>query len=235
MEEIRNVDKKTYLIVADHIRELILQGRLTEGDKLPSERELADKYGFSRATIREALIALEIMGYANVKKGLGTYVVKDYENKNDELDHIIETNSSPSDVFETRLIIEPALARLAAVRAKQEELVALDEMIRKTNLIDNKDLDTFEEHDKDFHMLIAKAAHNTTLYQVSEMINSDRMGKIWGSLKIKSLQVDGRVERYKREHEQLYQAIKNRNPHLAEELASDHLLIIRKHIFEEAL
>jgi len=228
-------NEKTYAVVAEHFKDMILSGRLKEGEKLPSERELSEELGISRATVREALVALEIMGYVNIKKNLGTYVVSDLK-KVEEVNTIengLDTNTSPSDIFETRLIVEPALARFAAIRAKQEELDQLGEIVAKSKEVREDEVERFEIYDGEFHLLIAKASNNNTLYQVSQMINSDRMSKIWGTLKTRSLQVSGRMAQYKKDHEAIFLAIRKRDPYKAEELTKSHLTTIQKHIFEE--
>ncbi|MBA1336934.1 MAG: hypothetical protein HPY66_3370 [Firmicutes bacterium] len=227
-------NEKMYVLVAEQIKNLIEEGKLKTGERLPSERELANQFGVSRSTVREALTALEILGMIEVKTGLGTFVsIPSAREHTDVVIEDLDRGTSPQEVFEARMIIEPKLARLAAQRATYEDIQELEDIIIKSDIMNNKDFIQFEKLDESFHLLIAKAAYNEALYKFEESINSERLGRLWGNLKLKSLQKDGRIQKYKAEHKEIFEAIKERNPAKAEQVVKKHLKDIKKHLFDD--
>ncbi|KJS82526.1 MAG: hypothetical protein JM58_14805 [Peptococcaceae bacterium BICA1-8] len=220
-----------YVQIAEQIKSLISEGALKVGDRLPSERELSTQFSASRSTVRESLTSLEILGLIEVKTGLGTFVSKQTPNDNNILGEELGSNISPTELFEARLIIEPKLSNLAAQRATIEDVQEMTKVIEEAKHLDNTQVDKFEELDRKFHLLIAKAANNEVLYKFEENINSERLGKLWGNMKVKSLQKEGRVDKYKTEHQEILDSIQERNPTLAEKLTRKHLLEIKRNIF----
>jgi len=224
-------NQKMYVQIAEQIKSLISEGALKVGDRLPSERELSTQFSASRSTVRESLTSLEILGLIEVKTGLGTFVSKQTPNDNNILGEELGSNISPTELFEARLIIEPKLSNLAAQRATIEDVQEMTKVIEEAKHLDNTQVDKFEELDRKFHLLIAKAANNEVLYKFEENINSERLGKLWGNMKVKSLQKEGRVDKYKTEHQEILDSIQERNPTLAEKLTRKHLLEIKRNIF----
>ena len=106
--------RRAYEAIAHELHVLIMSGRFTPGERLPSERQLATHFGVSRPTIREALGALEAKGLVHTRVGSGTFV-----NDRDDLqgDGELAADASPAEVMETRLLIEVGVARAAARRA----------------------------------------------------------------------------------------------------------------------
>ncbi|MBA1333616.1 MAG: hypothetical protein HPY66_0009 [Firmicutes bacterium] len=224
--------KKMYVLAADQIKGLIEEGRLKAGEQLPSERDLAIQLGVSRSTVREAMTALEIQGLIEVRSGLGTFICEQPDKGSPVLvlDDIDE-GTSPFEVFEARMIIEPVLARLAAQRATKEVLDDMRRNVDACEMINDFDYEAFERLDEEFHLIIARAANNEALYKFEESINSKRMGRLWGSLKLKSLQKEGRIKKYKNEHREILETITERNQGKAEHLVRMHLKDIKRHIF----
>ncbi|MFZ5945436.1 MAG: FadR/GntR family transcriptional regulator [Bacillota bacterium] len=226
-------NEKMYIKIADQIKSLINEGVLKVGDRLPSERELSAQFNVSRSTVRESLTSLEILGLIEVRTGLGTFVCKPNQLDNNIIGEELESNISPTELFEARLIIEPKLSQLAAQRATIEDVEEMAKVIEQAKHLEQNEIDKFEELDRKFHLLIAKAANNEVLYRFEENINSERLGKLWGNMKVKSLQKEGRMGRYKVEHQEIFDSIRERNPALAEKLTRKHLLDIKKNIFGE--
>jgi GntR family transcriptional repressor for pyruvate dehydrogenase complex len=228
-------NKKLYMLIVEQIENLIKDGSLKPGDKLPSERELATQFGLSRSSVREAITALEIFGLVNIQPGLGTFISDEINNGDLSKSYLeLEDNISPTDITEARLIIEPTLARLAAQRATLEDLNDLKEIIEESESYDIDDLEKFERCDEQIHLLIAKAAYNEILYKFTESINAFRDSKLWGSMKWKSIKKEGRISKYKQEHREIYEALLNRNSEKAEALIRTHLSEIKKDIFDES-
>ncbi|MBN2287325.1 MAG: FadR family transcriptional regulator [Tissierellales bacterium] len=226
-------NRKLYMLVVDQIKGLIDDERLKCGDKLPSERDLSVELGLSRSTVREAMTALEIMGLVEVRSGLGTFVAE-CKDKQSEFDDLTENDGiSPSEIFEARIILEPQLAKLASQRATTEDLENLRLIVEESEGLENIEIEKFEELDEKFHYIIAKSSYNDVLSKFAQNINNLRGSQLWGSMKFKSLQKEGRISRYKEEHQMIFEALLNRDINLAEMLTRKHLIDIRTDIFED--
>jgi len=158
--------KKVYMKIVEQIRDLIKEGKLKPGDKLPPEHILAEKFGTSRPSVREALSALEILGITESRGGKGNFIKDDlnspaYEQKFKEL----EEEESPFELLEARKAVETEIAGLAAEKATKEDISAIQESLDKMkSAITN--IPQVMEFDREFHINIAKAAHNSLLFSV---------------------------------------------------------------------
>ena len=152
--------------VVRQIREAIYAGKLKQGDKLPTEREMAAQFGVSRAAIRSAVLSLEQSGLLEIRKGAkGGFFIRelDFKSVRDSLnDLILLGHASVSDLTEARSIIEPNTAALAAKRATAEDLDKLTESIRtfKGRIVEGLPP---EPADLQFHTCIAEAAKNPVI------------------------------------------------------------------------
>ncbi|SIT05424.1 FadR/GntR family transcriptional regulator [Paracoccus saliphilus] len=155
------VQKPRYRIAADQIAEQIRSGALAPGTKVPPDRELVEQLGVSRATVREALIALEIQGYVETRFGAGSYVVEhlpEYVLASDELPEFF-------DLVEARLHVEGTIASLAAKSCDASTTQRLRELIRKM-VAESTPFEEIEAADRDFHLTIAKSTGNLVLVQM---------------------------------------------------------------------
>ena len=151
-----------YRLVAQQIADHILSGDLRPGAKLPPDRELVESFGVSRATVREALIALEIAGFATNSFGASMRVSATPPRRN-TLDKL--SGPGPFELLEARLIVEGEIAALAAQRITEAELALLrthtSEMLKEAE-------DEFwgNNADEKFHLTIAASTRNTALESV---------------------------------------------------------------------
>ncbi|BCJ88535.1 FadR/GntR family transcriptional regulator [Effusibacillus dendaii] len=221
---------KAFLEIAQQIREHIENGTLKIGSRLPSERELAEMFRTSRPTVREALRALEILDIIESKVGQGTFVkTANFSGVNGVLLEI-SNQTSPSDVFDARFAIEPYQTYLAALHATQENLMSLKHCLDQTEeAIKSKNIKRFEELDGAFHHEIALAAKNSLLLRVTDIINSVRSEKFWGTLKERSLSEE-RMRLYAQEHLRIYEAIKERDVRKAKHSSLNHLKNVRSNM-----
>lgn len=227
-------NQKLYMLVVDQIKSLIDNDVLKCGEKLPSERDLSMEFGLSRSTVREAISALEIMGLVEVKSGLGTFVAECKDNSAEEFYELTESDGiSPTEIFEARIIMEPQLAKLASQRATQDDLDRLKDIVEAAEVLLETQIEEFEVLDEQFHSIIAKAAYNDVLYKFAQNINKLRGSRLWGNMKFKSLQKEGRITRYKAEHKAIYMALVSRDFNQVENLTKKHLVDIKADIFDD--
>ncbi len=230
-------NKKLYLQIVDQIKDNIDKGVLNPGERLPPERELSNQFGLSRSSVREAITALEIMGLVEVRPGLGTFISNRISANGINLfsaDYTdLEESASPTDMLETREIFETAVIRLAAQRVTSENLEQMRNLLEMMDKLSLDDMVRFEELDSQFHLLIAQTTNNEVLLKVIEIINNLRNTKIWESMKYRSLVKEGRIEKYKIQHWQMFEALKNRDSEQAVLIMKNHLTVIKRDIFEE--
>jgi len=146
---------RRYKVVADRLIEAIHQGEYAIGHRLPSERELSKKFDISRQTIRQAAVALEVLGYLEIKVGSGTYYVKNVEKK---WDGILDCRSD--DIFGMRLHFEAEAAALAAINISNIDIDRLFELGTCTDQHDPCHAQ-LAETDHRFHSLVAEATNNS--------------------------------------------------------------------------
>ena len=161
--------ESTLEIIVQQIKLQIKNGTLKPGEKLPSERKLANLLGVSRASVREAIQALAYSGYLEVIQGKGTYV-SDMAAKYDEIANFLSefSNYSVDYLMEARMIIEGELARLAAMNASQGEIDLMQNIVRKIS--HTRDANSFFVKDLELHLTIAKASHNPVLNGLMKII-----------------------------------------------------------------
>jgi GntR family transcriptional repressor for pyruvate dehydrogenase complex len=151
--------------VAREIQTMINSGVLKAGDKIPSQREFSQKFGISRASLREALLTLETLGLLKTEPGRGTFVAGASEGPSGHMAPWRYSDSySVFDVFQTRIMLEGEIARLAAGRLTQ---IQLEKMERATRTMEecwaSQDLLANVEADLEFHGTIVSACSNAML------------------------------------------------------------------------
>lgn len=140
---------RLYQQVAESIAGSITAGQYTIGQRLPAERDLATEFGVSRATVREAIIALEIEGLVDVKVGSGVYVTAVPRTEGVPL----PMDVGPFELIEARLLIEGEVAALAARQATAEDLERLESALRAMERgVAEGDATAAEAADHDFHL-----------------------------------------------------------------------------------
>jgi DNA-binding FadR family transcriptional regulator len=216
--------KKIYEQIVEQIGLLVAEGQLKPGDRLPSERELVERFQVSRASIREAISALEMMGLIEVRSGEGTYI------RQVNIDSVVAPlawmlfieKDTDLELYEVRKILEVQAAGIAAERAQEDEIRDMYEPLEVMRMDLEKDR-LGEEADHDFHFAIARATHNKILIRLMNTI-SDTMQKTLKSSRSKLYEDRNTPERLYQEHCSLYKAIKNHNVLEAQQLMLDHLV-----------
>ena len=225
--------KKVYMKIVEQVRDLIKDGRLKPGDKLPPEQILAEKFGTSRPSVREALSALEILGITESRGGKGNFIKDDlntplYEQKYREL----EEEESPFELLEARKAVETEIVGLTAKKATRKEIAAIQESLDKMKGAIT-DIPKIMEFDREFHINIARAAHNTLLFSMMTYLVDLLNEKLWINLKEKSWSIPGRPQKYFEEHTEIFSAIKNKDSKGARKRMYDHLAGVEKDLLSE--
>ncbi|PKP92210.1 MAG: GntR family transcriptional regulator [Alphaproteobacteria bacterium HGW-Alphaproteobacteria-16] len=155
---------RLYQGIADQITALIDQGVFPPGSRLPGERELAERFGVSRVTIREAEIALQAIGRIRIKTGSGVYVAEGKSVREDAPPRV-----SAFELTEARSLFESEAAALAASTITEDTLERLDELLEIMGHEDGED-DRSTEADQEFHLLIASASGNQAIIHVIKQL-----------------------------------------------------------------
>jgi DNA-binding FadR family transcriptional regulator len=161
--------------IAEQIRTAIVTGKLTAGERLSPERELAEQFGVSRVTVRDALRSLEAMGLIEVRVGArgGAFVTTPTGSRVAQAmsDMMMMSVVSPEDVVEARLIVELGTITLACARATDEDVAALRELAERGSKALAAGTYT-REVSWEFHSLIAAAAHNGAVEGLTQSFRS---------------------------------------------------------------
>ncbi|GAU76426.1 FadR/GntR family transcriptional regulator [Fusibacter sp. 3D3] len=155
--------KKIYEMIIEQIQAMILSGKLKTGDKLPSERVLAEQFSASRASIREAIRSLEILGVVECRQGGGNFI-GDYKRSNwiEPISLMFKLGGGNFDeILEIRTVIEVEAARLAAIRITEEQKVAFIALIEAFKSATSEE--ELSQLDQQFHIIIAEASHNVLI------------------------------------------------------------------------
>lgn len=225
--------RKIYEEIVNQIKELIGEGNLKPGDRLPSERELAERLHVSRASVREALSALAAMGVITIRPGEGTFVqaVKNGAIVEPLAIALLLDRQATLDLLEAREILETETAALAARRACPEEIERLEELIKEmeTELEEGR---LGEETDVRFHLAIAEAARNNVLCRLMYTV-SDTIRQVLRSSRQRLYQTPGNAEKLYTQHKAIYQAIASRDVRGARRAMAEHLKFVARELKKE--
>lgn len=217
--------------VVSRLRDMIHQGKLKPGDRLPAERVLAKNLGVSRPTLRAGIRTLSAVGVLKSRQGAGTFVA--------EADASPALDSNPLrlmaslhgfssfEMFEARLILEMAIAGLAAERATSEDIATLAEELAE--MFATRDAPKeFLVHDMRFHQTIAAASGNRIITALMNMVAS-----ILFEVRSKTVHRAHDLKESADMHRQIFRAIREGNIEAARNAMRDHLLLAQKAQTEE--
>lgn len=212
--------------VTAQLRRRILEGEYAYEDRLPAERHLAQEFGVSRGTIRSVLQILEQQQLVARQIGSGTYVTHRETTNQQEISSI----TSPLEMNEVRIAIEPQMVRLAIANASSRELDELRDALRQCEDCGG-DSEKFARGDAAFHMALAHCSRNKLMYWLYERISEVRRHSQWRRMKAKLLTPE-RIDYYNGQRRALYQAIAARDTANAVKLIKDHLYGVHDDLLE---
>jgi len=222
LEPVKSI--RIYEDIVRQVKALIADGHLKSGDRLPPERDLAERFRVSRTSVREALRSLQSRGLIEIRAGDGAFV------RDISVEALIEPlalvilphREAVGELFEARHLIEPAIAALAARRASREEIIEmeriLDEQAREVT-----HGRTGMAQDSSLHAAIAAAAHNRAIVRiVSALVD------LLAQSREESLHTPGRPKRSHQDHRRILRAIRRRDEAGAHKAMLDHLIAVEK-------
>jgi DNA-binding FadR family transcriptional regulator len=211
--------RRLYEQISQKLAKAIGDGKYELGQRLPSERELAQSFGVSRPTVREAIIALELDGLVEVRLSSGVYVTNRYPPSGTEGAKDI----GPFELLEARRIIEGEAAALAAVRIDDAQLQQLSELIAEMR-DDNRQNEILmsEEADRRFHELIASSTQNSGIIAAVQMLWDSRARSPQSHLLDDKSRAHG-IKPPVDEHAAILRALKRHDPEAARTAMHEHI------------
>ena len=206
--------------LVERLRSALREGdeRFIKDEQLLPERQLSAALGVGRRAVREALNTLEGEGLLFRKQGQGTFI-REVNAKTTTLKSLTN-RTSPHDIIEVRLEIEPILAGLSAVRATLLEIEQMKHFVRRAAQVNSAQ--EYEHWDSAFHSKIAESVRNTMYWGIFRLINSVRMEQHWISSR-KRVFTEGVSREMVLQHEAIIEAIQSRDPHAAKKAMQIHI------------
>jgi DNA-binding FadR family transcriptional regulator len=213
--------------VAEKLIGLIEAENYEAGMRLPAERELAAMFGVSRPTIREAVIALELEHYVEVRMGSGVYVLEYKKGRS----RFSDKDVGPFELTEARALFEGEAAALAATMITDEQLAqlaeSLDEMVEENAY----GIDSHEVADKKFHMIIAQATNNSAILATIEGLWAIRESSMLTASTLQKARNSG-LKPSVEQHRDVYNALKAHDAAAARKAMRSHLMTVIESILE---
>ena len=211
-----SVAERSYQRLANEIIKLIRSGELSDGDRLPSERDLAERFSVSRTSIREAIIALEIRGIVEVRGGSGIYLRALKPSS-----FLPDTSTGPFELLRGRLIIEPEICAVAASTAKDSDLDCIyASIVKMKQTVGDKRAN--EIADRRFHVAIALATGNEMLGEIVAGVWDRRRGEMWEKIE-EHFHRPALREAAIEDHQNIFNALLSRDAATAKDQMSNHI------------
>lgn len=215
---------RLYEQVVAQIEQQILDGDLQAGDKLPAENELAELFGVSRTSVREAIKSLVQKGLVEVRRGRGTFVVDSTSDVvKSSLGRMVRFGQAEglSQLVAVRELLEPGIAARAAAHATEETIRALQHAI-ETMDDTLEDPQAFIAADHEFHLALAAGTQNELMLALV-----DSIVELLQEQRIRIYHVDQGPQRGQYHHKQIFRAVKAGDPEAARKAMEDHLQQVR--------
>lgn len=202
------------------IKAMIVSGELKPGQRLPPEKELSERLGLSRNSLREAVKSLEVIRVLDVRRGDGTYVTSlEPHLLLEAMAFVVDLHQDASviEIFEVRRVLEAHAAGLAAVRISDAQLYDLSQLLSSVD--ESTSLDDLVSHDIEFHRQITAASGNAYLTGLLESLSSSTIrARVW-----RGITEDASTARTLSEHGAIVAALRSRDPDLARAALTLHV------------
>lgn len=222
-------NSRTYTKIGKILKEEISQGKYKVGDKLPTERDISERFDVSRTIVREAMVMLEVENLIDVRKGSGVYVKQVPDLLLDEPTEYRDVG--PFELLQARQLLESSIAEFAAQQATKQDIQILRNILEHEKLILQEKMDDYSA-DKEFHLAIAQITGNDVLIQLQEQLWKYRFtSAMWTQLHTRILQ-HNHHQLWVQDHENILNAIQKKNPALARKAMWQHLENVKTKLFE---
>jgi GntR family transcriptional repressor for pyruvate dehydrogenase complex len=224
MEMTRLTKRNHYEEIKDQLQQMIVDGKLKVGDKLPSTKEMSERFGVGRSTTREALSALKAMGLIEIRQGGGCKVIRNAptEIAIPELEFLRMNRATLLELLEARQSLEVSNAALAAVKRTDEDVRAFQAIIAQMEHSVGHDTEG-ERTDLLFHLRLAQATHNSIMTRLFESIANQLETAIREVRRVELYANQQVAERLYLEHLAIYEAVYRQDAEQAANTMKQHL------------
>jgi DNA-binding FadR family transcriptional regulator len=213
--------------IAVELRNRIEDGQWPDGTRIPPERDLAKEFDVARNTVRRACDLLQQDNLLARYVGRGTYVTANAKSGSLADIAVRMEGTSPADMMEIRLLLEPEAAAFAATNATSAELANIE--AAHLNAVAANDMPTFEQWDTEFHKLVFDCSRNELLREINNILTFLRNQGPWFEMKKRSFSNERRL-RYCDEHARIVEALNHRLPNEARDAMHAHLITVQKNM-----
>ncbi|SDM17391.1 transcriptional regulator, GntR family [Franzmannia pantelleriensis] len=220
--------------LARYLQQQIESGNFPAGHRLPTERELSERFAASRGAVRRVLGNFKQQGLITQVVGSGTFVSEQVSELVPQREEPVvgargvAVQTSPAQLMEARLLIEPQMVALIVRYATASDFERMDECIVRSEAATA--IEAFEHWDGALHQAFAEATHNSFFLRILELTNVVREEGEWGRLKRVSLTPERR-KRYEMQHRAIVAALRDRDEDTARALLEEHLREVQKNLF----
>jgi DNA-binding FadR family transcriptional regulator len=236
--EVEKLSKRNhYEAITEQVKQLIVDGKLKVGDRLPSTKQMSEQFGVGRSTTREALSALKAMGLIDIRQGGGCRVIRNAPIAMElpELESLRLNRKTVLELLEAREALEVSGAAIAAVKRTDEDIKHLRDLIDEMERTVGDETEG-ERLDLKFHLTLAKATHNSIMVRLFESIMNFIETAIHDIRRVELYASTAVAERLYKEHLAIFEAIEQQNAEQAAERMKQHLQhiesIVLKHLGE---
>ena len=214
--------------VLARLKDFVTRQDFALNSRLPPERDLCSELGITRTALRKALDVLEAEGLIWRHVGRGTFIGNRPIASSGDIPHIIE-RTNPLEVMEARLLLEPELARVAAMRATDADVSRMQHCMRKSRAA--REWRVYEVWDSNLHETIAGATHNTLLHSLYDILQTVRRAVVWARPREQAPVPDASHHSHN-EHRALVDAIASRRMDVAAGCMRNHLEAVRENLLK---
>lgn len=220
--------------LARYLQQQIENGSFPAGHRLPTERELSERFGASRGAVRRVLGNFKQQGLITQVVGSGTFVSEEIAELMPQREETsvgargVAVQTSPAQLMEARLLIEPQMVALIVRYATASDFERMDECIVRSEAATA--IEEFEHWDGALHQAFAEATRNSFFLRILELTNVVREEGEWGRLKRISLTPERR-KRYEMQHRAIVAALRDRDEGTARALLEEHLREVQQNLF----
>lgn len=223
--------KRIYMQILEQIKDNVVSGQLKSGDRLPSERQLAEQLSVSRATVREAIRALEMVGLIHCRQGEGNFIAEDFNNTLTQPLSIMFwlSDSKVMEIHELRRSLETEAAKLAAQNATGDDILRLEEICAAIESESNQEKSA--ALDKKLHDAIAQCSGNALIKDVLSSA-ATLIEALIKDMRVLILMNDDSANAINIQHRQIVATIRNHTPDKAARAMLTHMSFIEDFVVE---